>query len=75
MTAVLVERLRSGGGLSRLWPQRSEVLFIYKTLAHPELTGNYIQPFTLDERLAMPGRLKNNWVQRCRGPLMQWTTD
>lgn len=26
--------------------------FIYKTLAHPELAGNYVQPFTLDERLA-----------------------
>ena len=26
--------------------------FIYKSLAHPELTGNYVQPFTLDERLA-----------------------
>ena len=26
--------------------------FIYKALAHPELAGNYVQPFTLDERLA-----------------------
>jgi hypothetical protein len=26
--------------------------FVYKTLAHPELAGNYVQPFTLDERLA-----------------------
>ncbi|MBC7852550.1 MAG: hypothetical protein IAF94_03855 [Pirellulaceae bacterium] len=26
--------------------------FIYKSLAHPELAGNYVQPFTLDERLA-----------------------
>jgi hypothetical protein len=26
--------------------------FIYKTLAHPELAGGYVQPFTLDERLA-----------------------
>jgi hypothetical protein len=26
--------------------------FVYKTLAHPELVGNYVQPFTLDERLA-----------------------
>ncbi len=26
--------------------------FIYKTLAHPELAGDYIQPFTLAERLA-----------------------
>ena len=26
--------------------------FVYKSLAHPELAGNYVQPFTLDERLA-----------------------
>ena len=26
--------------------------FVYKTLAHPELAGNYVQPFTLKERLA-----------------------
>ena len=29
-----------------------KVFFIYKTLAHPELAGNYVQPFTLEERLA-----------------------
>src|SRR6185436_15836864 len=28
------------------------MFFIYKTLAHPELAGNYVQPFTLAERLA-----------------------
>lgn len=26
--------------------------FVYKTLAHPELVGDYVQPFTLDERRA-----------------------
>jgi EF hand len=26
--------------------------FVYKTLAHPEITGGYVQPFTLEERLA-----------------------
>jgi hypothetical protein len=26
--------------------------YIYKSLAHPELAGGYVQPFTLDERLA-----------------------
>jgi hypothetical protein len=26
--------------------------FVYKSLAHPELAGDYVQPFTLDERLA-----------------------
>jgi hypothetical protein len=33
-------------------PKGVKFFFIYKTLAHPELVGNYIQPFTLDERLA-----------------------
>lgn len=28
------------------------MFFIYKSLAHPELAGSYVQPFTLDERLA-----------------------
>lgn len=27
-------------------------IFIYKALAHPELAGDYVQPFTLTERLA-----------------------
>jgi hypothetical protein len=26
--------------------------FVYKSLAHPELIGHYVQPFTMDERLA-----------------------
>ncbi len=26
--------------------------FVYKALAHPELAGNYVQPFTTEERLA-----------------------
>lgn len=29
-----------------------KIFFIYKSLAHPELVGDYVQPFTLDERLA-----------------------
>jgi len=33
-------------------PKNVKFFFVYKTLAHPELTGNYVQPFTLDERLA-----------------------
>jgi hypothetical protein len=33
-------------------PKGVKFYFIYKTLAHPELAGNYVQPFTLDERLA-----------------------
>ena len=33
-------------------PKGVKVFFIYKSLAHPELVGDYVQPFTLDERLA-----------------------
>jgi hypothetical protein len=33
-------------------PRGVKFFFVYKTLAHPELAGDYVQPFTLDERLA-----------------------
>ncbi|WLD11989.1 TlpA family protein disulfide reductase [Planctellipticum variicoloris] len=33
-------------------PKGVKFYFIYKSLAHPELAGDYVQPFTLDERLA-----------------------
>ncbi len=33
-------------------PKNVKFFFVYKSLAHPELAGNYVQPFTLDERLA-----------------------
>lgn len=33
-------------------PKGVKFFFIYKTLAHPELAGDYVQPFTLEERLA-----------------------
>ncbi|HEX5272385.1 MAG TPA: EF-hand domain-containing protein [Gemmataceae bacterium] len=33
-------------------PKGVKVFFVYKALAHPELAGDYVQPFTLDERLA-----------------------
>jgi len=33
-------------------PKGVKFFFIYKSLAHPELAGNYVQPFTLAERLA-----------------------
>jgi hypothetical protein len=33
-------------------PQNVQFYFIYKSLAHPELEGDYVQPFTLEERLA-----------------------
>jgi hypothetical protein len=33
-------------------PKGVKFFFIYKSLAHPELAGDYVQPFTLKERLA-----------------------
>lgn len=33
-------------------PRGVKFFFVYKSLAHPELVGNFVQPFTLDERLA-----------------------
>lgn len=33
-------------------PKNVKFFFIYKSLAHPELAGNYVQPFTQAERLA-----------------------
>ena len=33
-------------------PKGVKFLFVYKSLAHPELIGNYVQPFTMAERLA-----------------------
>jgi hypothetical protein len=33
-------------------PKGVKFFFVYKSLAHPELAGDYVQPFTLDERLA-----------------------
>ena len=33
-------------------PKGVKFFYIYKSLAHPELIGNYVQPFTFNERLA-----------------------
>ena len=33
-------------------PRGVKFVFVYKSLAHPELEGNYVQPFTMGERLA-----------------------
>ena len=33
-------------------PKGVRFFFVYKALAHPELAGGYVQPFTLAERLA-----------------------
>jgi hypothetical protein len=32
-------------------PKGVDFYFVYKSLAHPELVGDYVQPFTLEERL------------------------
>lgn len=32
-------------------PKGVKFFFVYKSLAHPELAGNYVQPFTIQERL------------------------
>ncbi len=33
-------------------PKGVKFYFIYKALAHPELAGNYVHPFTIEERVA-----------------------
>ena len=33
-------------------PKGVKFYFVYKSLAHPELAGDYVQPFTLNERIA-----------------------
>ncbi|MEO8272271.1 MAG: deiodinase-like protein, partial [Aureliella sp.] len=42
-------------------PKGVEFFFIYKSLAHPELAGNYIQPFTLEERMAHAKQAKEQF--------------
>ncbi len=48
--------MKSVSGLEAVYrdygPKGVKFFFVYKSLAHPEMRGNYIQPFTLDERLA-----------------------
>jgi hypothetical protein len=44
--------------------------FIYKSLAHPELAGNYVQPFTLEERLAHAQQ-----ADRQLGGMIPWIVD
>jgi hypothetical protein len=29
-----------------------KIIYVYKSLAHPEMRGNFVQPFTIEERLA-----------------------
>jgi hypothetical protein len=44
--------------------------FLYKTLAHPELVGGYVQPFTLPERLAHARQ-----AQKQLGATVPWLVD
>lgn len=51
-------------------PKNVKFFFIYKTLAHPELAGDYVQPFTLDERLAHARQAKKQL-----GATIPWLVD
>jgi len=51
-------------------PKGVKFFFIYKTLAHPELVGNYVQPFTLDERQAHARQAENSL-----GATIPWLVD
>lgn len=44
--------------------------FIYKSLAHPELAGSYVQPFTLAERLAQARQ-----AEKQLGATIPWIVD
>ena len=51
-------------------PKGVKFFFIYKSLAHPELAGDYVQPFTLDERLAHAKQ-----AQKQLGATIPWLVD
>ena len=51
-------------------PKGVKFFFIYKSLAHPELVGDYVQPFTLDERLAHARQ-----AQKQLGATIPWLVD
>jgi hypothetical protein len=44
--------------------------FVYKSLAHPELAGDYVQPFTLEERLTHARQAKKQL-----GATIPWLVD
>ena len=52
------------------YPKGVRFYFIFKSLAHPELAGNYVQPFTLDERLAMARQAEKQF-----GTKIPWVVD
>lgn len=51
-------------------PKGVQFYFIFKSLAHPELAGDYIQPFTLEERLLLARRAKSQF-----GTQIPWIVD
>jgi hypothetical protein len=51
-------------------PQGVKFFFIYKRLAHPELVGGYVQPFTLEERIEHA-----QVAQRRLGASIPWLVD
>ncbi len=51
-------------------PKGVKFYFIYKSLAHPELAGSYIQPFTLEERIAHAKQAKEQF-----GTKIPWVVD
>ncbi|MEX2174579.1 MAG: hypothetical protein WD872_09465 [Pirellulaceae bacterium] len=51
-------------------PKGVRFFYIYKALAHPELAGNYVQPFTFDERLAQARQ-----AQKQFGTQIPWIVD
>ena len=51
-------------------PKGVKFFFIYKSLAHPELAGNIVQPFTLDERLTQARHAEKQF-----GTKIPWIVD
>ncbi|MGV3484449.1 MAG: peroxiredoxin family protein [Planctomycetaceae bacterium] len=51
-------------------PKGVKFFFIFKSLAHPELAGNYIQPFTIEERLLQANQAKQQF-----GTQIPWIVD
>ncbi|MFG0294318.1 MAG: redoxin domain-containing protein [Maioricimonas sp. JB045] len=51
-------------------PRGVRFFFIYKSLAHPELAGNYVQPFTIEERLAQARQAATQF-----GTRIPWVVD
>lgn len=51
-------------------PKGVKFYFIYKSLAHPELAGNYVQPFTIAERLAQAQQ-----AEKQLGTTIPWIVD